>query len=344
MHRLSRSKPGNRFNERAKAAVSHASSACVNAQCITTIENVNAFKIGALFAAAAQLGFAAKAIFIKLAYAAHPGLDAVTLLALRMIFSLPFFLLMAWWARRMGGEVRPVALTRRDWGYVFLLAFCGYYLASFLDFWGLQYISAGLERLILFTNPTVVVVLSALFLARPITRRVALALLVSYAGLALAYWHDVRLTDNLGELMLGSVLVFGSAMSYAVYMILGADVTKRIGSTRFTAYMMLVATVFVLIQFVAMRPLTALDLPIKVYAYCAGLAVFSTAAPVWMMAEGLKRIGANDASMIGTVGPVVTIFLGAIFLDESVSLLQLSGAALVLSGVALISLKPKQTI
>jgi drug/metabolite transporter (DMT)-like permease len=304
---------------------------------------VNAFKIGALFAATAQLGFAAKAIFIKLAYAAHPALDAVTLLALRMIFSLPFFLLMAWWARRSaaGASVKPAPLSRRDWGYVFLLGFCGYYLASFLDFWGLQYISAGLERLILFTNPTIVVLLSAVFFARPITRRVTLALFVSYAGLALAYWHDLRLTDNVQELLFGSLLVLGSAISYAVYLLLGADVTKRIGSMRFTAYMMLVATVFVLVQFVVMRPLSALDLPMKVYAYCVGLAVFATAAPVWMMAEGLKRIGANDASMIGSVGPVLTIFLGALILDEHISLLQLTGAALVLSGVALISLRSK---
>jgi drug/metabolite transporter (DMT)-like permease len=304
---------------------------------------VNAFKIGALFAATAQLGFAAKAIFIKLAYAAHPGLDAVTLLALRMIFSLPFFLLMAWWARRGASSTntKPVPLSRRDWRYVFLLGFCGYYLASFLDFWGLQYISAGLERLILFTNPTIVVLLSALFFAKPMTRRVVLALAISYVGLALAYWHDLRIADDVRALMFGSFLVFASAMSYAVYLLLGADVTKRIGSMRFTAYMMLVATAFVLIQFAVMRPLSALDLPMRVYVYCVGLAMFATAAPVWMMAEGLKRIGASDASMIGSIGPVVTIFLGALFLDEHVSLLQLTGAALVLGGIALISLKRK---
>ena len=306
-----------------------------------TIERVNAFKIGALFAATAQLGFAAKAIFIKLAYAAHPALDAVTLLALRMIFSLPFFLLMAWWARRQNNAAHANAapLTQRDWGYVLLLGFCGYYLASFLDFWGLQYISAGLERLILFTNPTIVVLLSAVFFARPITRRVALALAVSYVGLSLAYWHDLRTTDDVQALMFGSFLVFASAMSYAVYLLLSADVTKRIGSMRFTAYMMLVATALVLIQFVIMRPLSALDLPVKIYVYCVGLAIFSTAAPVWMMAEALKRLGANDTSMIGSIGPVITIFLGALLLDESLSLLQLSGAALVLGGIALISMR-----
>ena len=298
----------------------------------------SAVSAGALFAAAAQFGFAAKAIFIKLAYAAHPGLDAVTLLALRMIFSLPFFLLMAWWARRESGGAAPVPVARRDWGMILFLGFIGYYLSSFFDFLGLQFISAGLERLILFTNPTIVVVLSALFLAKPISRRIAIALLVSYAGLGLAYWHDLVVTNDTKALIAGTVLVLASALCYAIYMMVGTGLTRRIGSTRFTAYMMLVATAFVLGQFFVMRSLSALDLPMKIYAYSVCLAVISTAAPVWMMAEALKRIGASDASMIGTIGPVVTIFLGALFLGEQVSALQLVGAALVLAGVAMISL------
>jgi len=304
----------------------------------------SAVSAGALFAAAAQFGFAAKAIFIKLAYAAHPGLDAVTLLALRMIFSLPFFLFMAWWSSRdasgAGGGAAPAKapLARRDWAFIAFLGFIGYYMSSFLDFWGLQYISAGLERLILFTNPTIVVVLSALFLGVRISARVALALVVSYVGLGLAYWHDLSITPDTRALVIGTVLVFLSALCYAIYMMVGTGLTRRIGSTRFTAYMMLVATGFVLTQFFIMRPLSALDLPLKLYGYSVCLAVFSTAAPVWMMAEALKRIGASDASMIGTVGPVITIFLGAAFLGESISGLQLLGAALVLAGVAMISL------
>ena len=299
-----------------------------------------AVSAGALFAAAAQFGFAAKAIFIKLAYAAHPGLDAVTLLAIRMLFSLPFFLFMAWLGNRDNGNANMPRqpLSRGDWGFVVLLGFIGYYLSSFLDFWGLQFISAGLERLILFTNPTIVVVLSALFLRKHITGRVALALLVSYAGLALAYWHDLVITSDTRALVTGTVLVFLSALCYAIYMMVGTGLTRRMGSTRFTAYMMLVATGFVMAQFFIMRPLSALDLPPTIYLYGVGLAIFSTAAPVWMMAEALKRIGASDASMIGTVGPVITIFLGVIFLGEQVSLLQLIGAGLVLAGVAMISL------
>ncbi len=302
-------------------------------------KSVKHLSTGAWLAILAQFGFGAKAIFIKLAYAAYPTLDAVTLLALRMIFSLPFFLLMVWWARRQAGDTPAAPLTKRDWWLVLFLAFIGYYLSSFLDFWGLQYISAALERLILFTNPTFVVLLSALFLSVRITRRVALALVVSYAGLVLAYWHDLRIADDTGALVKGTLLVLGAALTYAIYLLLGGQLTKRIGSTRFTAYMMLIATVFVLAQFFAIRPLSALDLPMQVYVYCVGLAVFSTAAPVWMMAEALKRLGANDASMIGSVGPIVTIGLGVVFLGESISLLQMLGAALVLLGVSLISMR-----
>jgi drug/metabolite transporter (DMT)-like permease len=178
---------------------------------------VKQLSTGAWLAILAQFGFGAKAIFIKLVYAAHPGLDAVTLLALRMIFSLPFFLLMVWWARRQGSETKIMPLTKRDWWLVIFLALIGYHVSSFLDFWGLQYISAALERLILFTNPTFVVLLSAIFLAVKITKRVGLALLVSYVGLVLAYWHDLRITDDTSALVKGTLLVLGAALTYAIY-------------------------------------------------------------------------------------------------------------------------------
>lgn len=292
---------------------------------------------GALLAVVAQFGFASKAIFIKLAYAAVPTLDAVTLLALRMLFSLPFFLLLAWWARRSSDGERPAPLGRRDWALVVFLAFIGYYLSSFLDFWGLQYVSAALERLILFTNPTWVLLLSALFLGVAITRRAVFALTLSYAGLVLAYGHDLRLAEDTAALVTGTLLVLAAAVCYAVYLIVGSGITRRIGSARFTADMMLVASVFVLAQFAAFKPWSALALPPVVYTHAVGLAVFSTVLPVWAMAEALRRLGPNETAMIGTIGPIITIGLGALFLGEAISLLQLVGAALVLAGVWMVS-------
>ncbi|MFN3630249.1 MAG: DMT family transporter [Casimicrobiaceae bacterium] len=295
--------------------------------------------VGALLAVVAQFGFASKAIFIKLAYAAAPALDAVTLLALRMLLSLPFFLLLAGWARRRRDGKAPAPLACRDWGLVVFLAFIGYYLSSFLDFWGLQHVSAALERLILFTNPTWVLLLSALFLGVAITRRAMAALALSYAGLLLAYGHDLRLAEDPTALVKGTLLVLGAALCYAVYLVVGSGITRRIGSARFTAYMMLVASAFVLAQFVAVKPWSALILPSAVYLHAVGLAVVSSVLPVWAMAEALRRLGRGETAMIGTIGPVLTIGLGAVFLGEAVSLLQLAGAVLVLAGVGMVSLR-----
>jgi drug/metabolite transporter (DMT)-like permease len=294
-------------------------------------------------AALAQLGFAAKAIFIKKAYLSQPGLDAVTLLALRMLLSLPLFILLAWWARRQTGNgdqrTSPAPLTRKDWWLTLWLGFIGYYLASFLDFMGLQFISAALERLILFLNPTIVVILAWAFQGKTITRRTVLALAISYAGLMLAYWHDVQIAQDLHALFLGSALVFASAVAYALYLLGGAEITRRVGSARFTAYMMFVATGFVLGQFAIMRPLASLLVPSSIWAYAVALAIFSTVLPVWMMAEALKRVGASKAAILGTVGPIFTILLGVIFLNEVISIPQLIGAGLTIFGVTLMSKK-----
>ncbi len=295
----------------------------------------------AWLAALAQLGFAAKAIFIKKAYLSQPGLDAVTLLALRMLLSLPLFVLLAWWARRETGDgAQPTPLTRKEWWLTLWLGFIGYYMASFLDFLGLQYISAALERLILFLNPTIVVILAWAFQGKSITRRTLLALALSYLGLMLAYWHDVRIARDRHALVLGSGLVFASAVAYALYLLGGAEITRRVGSARFTAYMMFVATGFVLGQFAIMRPLATLLVPASTWAYALALAIFSTVLPVWMMAEALKRLGASKAAIFGTVGPIFTILLGVFFLNEVISAPQLIGAALTIFGVSLMRTKP----
>jgi drug/metabolite transporter (DMT)-like permease len=295
------------------------------------------FKLIFCLAVLAQFGFASKAIFIKLAYAASSNLVAIDFLALRMLFSLPLFILLGWWSRT--GKLTP--LTRRDWLMMLWLAFCGYYLASYLDFIGLQYISAALERVILFTNPTIVVILSALFLNKPITRRTVLALALSYSGIVLAYWHDLQTTADSQALMVGSAWILASAFCYALYLIGGSQTTKRVGSGRFTAYVMLMATGFVIGQFVLTRPIEALSQPDRVYWLGVGVAICATVLPVWMMAEALKHLGASDTAMIGSIGPVFTIGLGVVFLGEAVSLIQIIGVCLTVLGVLLISKKPK---
>jgi drug/metabolite transporter (DMT)-like permease len=292
--------------------------------------------IGPLCAVVGVLGFSMKAIFIKLVYAGST-VDPVTLLALRMIYAAPFFLAIAWWSGRRA-DARPIASS--EWRALVALGFIGYYFSSLLDFLGLQYISAALERLVLFLNPTIVVVLSAVFLGKPITRRAVQALVLAYAGIALCVWQNLAVGVSLHATALGTGLVFASALLYAFYLVGSGQVIARLGSSRFIAWAMLASTVFVLIHFTLARPFAALAVPAPVHRLTLAMAVFSTVLPTWLIAESIRRMGANAASLVGSLGPVFTMAIGAVVLGEPVFALQLAGAALVLAGVMLVTLRP----
>jgi len=297
--------------------------------------------IGPLCAVLGVLGFSFKAILIKLAYREYP-VDAITLLTLRMLYSAPLFLAMAAWAQRAPRtSPRMSKIARADWWRLVWLGCIGYWLASLLDFMGLQYITASLERLVLFLYPTLVVLLSALMLRQPITRRAVAALVLSYAGIAFVFWHDIRFAGDAGGTLKGGALVFASAILYALYLVQAGGVIARLGSARFIAWAMLASTVFVVTQFLLTRPLAALAVPRSVQAISLAMAVFSTVLPTWLIAESIRRMGANAASLVGSLGPVFTIGLGAMILGEPVHAIQLAGAALVLGGVLLVTLKPR---
>ncbi len=294
---------------------------------------------GTVYALGGVVGFSFRPVLIKLAYAvpgdAGHAVGPVTLLFLRMALALPFFAAAAWWLR---GRAQP--LSGRDWAGIAGLGFVGYYLASFLDFLGLQYVGAGVGRLILFLYPTLVLALSYAFLARRPSRRELASLAVSYAGIALVVSNTLE-TPVAGRLFLfGVLLVFGSALAYAVYLVAGSQMIQRLGALRFTAYTMLVSTVPVTIQFFALEPLSALELPGAVWGYAALMAVFSTVLPVYLVAEALRRIGASRFALIGAAGPVITVIAGAVGLDEPLDAMQAAGAVLVVAGVLLVSLKP----
>jgi len=279
------------------------------------------------------LAFSFRPILIKLSYAAHP-VSPNTLLFLRMTLSLPFFLVIAWWLRH-----QQPALERRDWAAVAGLGFLGYYAASFLDFLGLQYVGAGVGRLILFLYPMMVLTLSFFFLHKTPTRREVVALVMSYAGIALVVSDQVD-TSGEGRLFLfGVLLVFASALCYAVYLVAGSQVVKRIGSMRFTAYSMAVATLPALVQFFLLEPVGALALPANVWTYAVILATVSTVLPLFLQAEALRRIGASEFALVGAVSPVSVAVMSALGLGEPFGLPQVAGAALVIGGVLLVSLK-----
>ena len=285
--------------------------------------------------AVAAIAFSGKAVIIKLAY--RYGVDAVTLLALRMVFSAPFFALLGWWAAR-GKDIQP--LSMRDRGMIVGLGLVGYYLASYFDFLGLQYVTAALERLLLFIHPTFVVLFSALLFARRITGRDIFAIVVCYVGIAIAFGHDVATQP--GNVVLGSFWVLLSALFYAAYLIGSGRIVHRVGTLRFASYAGLVSCVAVVTHYAVTRDVHVIFAqPAAVYGYGILMAVVSTVLPIVLTSEGIRRLGASHASIIGAVGPVATIFLGAAFLDEAITVLQLAGAALVLAGVLAISLGKK---
>lgn len=291
------------------------------------------FLAGLVLAVAGVVFFSLRPIFIKLAYGY--ATDPVTLLALRMVFSLPFFLGAALWVRE-GAAHRPLA--RRELASVIGLGLLSYYAASFLDFLGLQYVSAGLGRLLQFTYPTIVFVLSAALFGKQATARELAALALTYGGLLLVFAPSIESAQR--DFWLGAALVFAGALCYAVYLAAGAEVIARVGSVRFTAYAMSAASAACIVQFFLLRPLAALELPAPVYGYAIAMAVVSTAIPAFMISEALKRVGANTVAVVGAVGPVTTIAFGWLGLDEPITPLQVAGAALVLIGVVGISLRP----
>ena len=288
---------------------------------------------GIAFAIGGTLAFSLRPILIKLSYAAAP-VSPVTLLFLRMVLSLPFFVAVAWWLRRQEPH-----LTARDWAAVAGLGFIGYYGASFLDFIGLQYVGAGVGRLILFLYPTLVLLISLFFLHKKPTRRQIGALLLTYAGMALVVSHQVHGGAEGRLFAFGTALVFASALLYAIYLVAGGELIKRVGSMRFTAYSMMVATVPAVLQFFILEPAGALHLPASIWIYSIVLATLSTVLPLFLQAEALRRIGATEFGLIGALGPVSVAVTSAVGLDEPFTWAQAVGGTLVIVGVLLVSLK-----
>jgi len=284
--------------------------------------------VGLLLAMFGAIAFSGKAIIVKLAY--RHGVDAVTLITYRMLFALPLFVLLALWA----GRGKP-ALTQRDWLTVVGLGFSGYYLASFLDFAGLAYISASLERLILYLNPTLVLILGALLFKRRPTRRQLVALGVSYCGVLLVFGHEVSLAGQ--HAVLGAALVFGSAISYAVYLVYSGEEVKRLGALRLTGLATTVACLLCVVQFLVLRPLGALAVAPEVIWLSVLNATVCTFAPVVMVMMAVERIGATMAAQTGLIGPLSTILMGVVILGEPFTVWIAAGTLLVLAGIWLLA-------
>ncbi|MEO6362104.1 MAG: DMT family transporter [Caldimonas sp.] len=277
---------------------------------------------------AGSIAFAGKAIIVKLAY--RHGVDAVTLIAYRMLFALPLFVVLAWWA----GRGRP-PLTARDWLSVTGLGFCGYYLASFLDFAGLAYISASLERLILYLNPTLVLAIGVLVFKRKVGSRQLVALAVSYCGVLLVFGHELSFQG--ADALLGAALVFASAVSYAIYLVASGEEVKRLGALRLTGLATSIACLFCIAQFFLLRPVAALAVAPEVIWLSVLNATACTFLPVLMVMMAIERIGAPVAAQTGMIGPLSTIVMGIVILGEPFTGWIVAGTVLVLAGIWLLA-------
>lgn len=298
------------------------------------------FLPGVLFCLFGAICFSTKAIFVKLAYR-ETSVDAVSLLALRMIFSLPFFMISAFISSSQQNNVR---FKGKQWLMVAFIGCLGYYVSSLLDFLGLQYISAGMERLILFIYPTLVVVISALAFSMKIRPVQWVALIITYGGLLVAFVGEVdfvKTSDS--EFYLGAILIFGCAITYACYIVGSGRLIPVVGAAKFNSYAMSFACLGVLIHFFVTSDKSLFHFDADVYLYALLMAIISTVVPSYLVSGGIKRVGAGNAAIIGSIGPVSTIAQAYIFLGEPVFDMQLIGTALILVGVLLVSKKPKNT-
>ncbi|RFS31711.1 MULTISPECIES: DMT family transporter [Acinetobacter] len=296
-------------------------------------------QMGALCAICAAFLFSTKAIFIKQAYALSPLVDATVLMALRMGSALPFFLIMCWFSRRSYQD-----LTARDWGMLILAGLLGYYLASWLDFMGLMYISASLERIILFLYPTLTVLASSVIYKQKLSIKTYLAILLSYGGTVLVMLQEQSNAPQDGNFWIGASFVFASAVAFASYLLLTPKMITKFGSWHFNALALSIACLGTLIHYVLSVPAPIQliqNLPPAVWGYGIAIGLFVTVLPTVLMMQSIVRLGPGHSAMIASIGPILTILLAVAFLDEHLNSIQWLGCLLNIVGVLMISLSKK---
>jgi drug/metabolite transporter (DMT)-like permease len=296
--------------------------------------------LGAFSVFAGALFFSGKAILIKQIYLNNPAIDHVMLLALRMGFSLPFFLIVAFLSSNKVNSGNSLPVSKFEYFQIVLLAFGGYYLSSVFDFWGLEFVSASLERLILFVYPTFVVLISAFIYKKKITKVTLLALLLAYAGIFLVLSAE-NLANN-SNMAIGVILVFAAAFTYACYLAGSETMINKLGNARYTSLVMSLACIFVLGHYVVRVGFEWPQLSALVVWQGLAMAVFCTVIPAFLISNGIKHIGSANAAIIASVGPVSTIFLANYFLGEKIEPIQAVGTVFVLAGVILVSLKGRK--
>lgn len=295
--------------------------------------NTSTKSIAVLIAVLGIVLFSSKAVMVKLAY--RYDIDAVSLLLLRMLFALPFYLIVAFIKR----PSNPDRIKKTDYWWLIGFGIIGYYLASYFDFLGLQYIKASLERVILFIYPTLVLIISRIFFKTRITRKQIMAILISYAGIVVTFGQELSFVGEESKLILGGILIFLSALTYASYIAGSGWLIPKFGSVTFTSYAMIVSCTFVIMHYMVTNGDSILGYANEVYYLGFAMAIIATVIPSYLISYAIKGMGASNFAIVGSIGPISTIILANIFLDERMTILQLAGTAIVIAGIVWLTRK-----
>ena len=302
------------------------------------MKRTNLYNQGFLWAVLGTILFSTKAILIKLCFKTT-NIDASSLLMLRMLFALPFYAAAMWYYFANQQLKKVKASTYFAAGLIGLL---GYYMSSLFDFIGLQYVSASIERIILFIYPTLAVLLNLLIFKVAITKRQWLAILITYIGIGLAYWGELNQIPDTKMFFFGTWMILLCAITFAFYLVGSGKIIPKIGAPQFTSLSMLAASVGIFIHYFVTHPqgiASIVDMPIlfssSVWLVIA-LAIIGTVIPSFLMSGGMKRIGSNDLAIITSIGPVSTLFQARWILNEAFSWEQILGTVFVVLGVILV--------
>ncbi len=297
-------------------------------------------QVGSIFAVTAAFLFSTKAIFIKQAYELSPLVDGTVLMALRMLSALPFFLLLAWLNRAHNKNI-----AAKDWGILVVAGLIGYYLSSWLDFAGLMYISASLERIILFLYPTLTVIATSFIYKKPLNAYSIFAIALSYGGTVIVMLQEQSNVPHEGNFWLGVSLVFASAISFAAYLLLTPRLIHKFGSWNFSGLALSIACIGMLTHYCIATPNPIgllVALPSSVIWYGIALGLLVTVLPTILVAQSIARLGAAQTAMIASIGPILTIILATLLLGETLNTIQWFGCALNIIGVLMITLAKKK--
>lgn len=298
------------------------------------MQSKQTFVYGIILGVIGVVLFSSKAVMVKLAY--QYNIDALSMLLLRMLFAFPFYIAIAYFYRNEKKE----PTVRQDYLWLVFFGFVGYYLASYFDFVGLTYIKASLERIILFIYPTIVLLFNKWFLKREITNKQKLAILITYIGIVITFGSEVSISGN--NAYLGGFYVLLSAITYASYLVGSGWLIPKFGVMRFTAYAMLISCICVFVHYGLFSKVDIFNFPWQVYALGLAIAVFATVIPSFLVSISIKLINSSNFAVVAGIGPISTIILAVIFLNESLTVLQVIGTLVVIFGILLVS-KSKKT-